>query len=78
MYTTAWSMVIGAQQGGERAIHLEQLCKTYWKPAYYYARRRGMDHHAATDCVQEFFTRMLAGDWLASVDKERGVFVGGY
>ena len=77
MHTTAWSMVIGAQQGGEEGRRqLERLCKNYWKPAYYYARRRGMDHHGASDCIQEFFARMLAGDWLGTVDRERGSFRG--
>ncbi|MFW5845448.1 MAG: RNA polymerase sigma factor, partial [Planctomycetota bacterium] len=75
--TTAWSMIIGAQGGGLHSREcLERLCRTYWKPAYYYARRRGMNHHDATDCVQEFFARMLAGDWLASVDQQRGSFRG--
>lgn len=77
MHTTAWSVVIGAQTGGARQQeYLERLIATYWKPAYYYARRRGMDHHAAADCIQEFFARMLAGEWLASVDRERGRFRG--
>lgn len=75
--TTAWSVVMGAQRGGPEAqAYLERLIRTYWKPAYYYARRRGLDHHAAADCIQEFFTRMLAGEWLASVDRERGRFRG--
>jgi len=75
--TTAWSMVVGAQGGGPEAqACLERLIKTYWKPAYYYARRRGMDHHSASDAIQEFFARMLAGDWLASVDRDRGRFRG--
>lgn len=75
LHTTAWSMVIGARQGGEAGRqYLEDLCRTYWKPAYYYARRRGMSHHDATDCVQEFFARMLAGDWLSGVERERGSF----
>ena len=75
MHSTAWSVVIGAQQGGPEAqAYLERLIHSYWKPAYYYARRRGMDHHAASDCIQEFFARMLAGDWLANVDRERGRF----
>jgi RNA polymerase sigma factor (sigma-70 family) len=77
MHTTAWSVVLGAQQGGDSGRdYLERLIKTYWKPAYYYARRRGMDHHAASDCIQEFFARMLAGEWLANVDRERGRFRG--
>ena len=64
--TTAWSVVRGAQAGGEAARdYLERLIRTYWKPAYYYARRRGMDHHAASDAVQEFCSDAgwrLAGD----------------
>ncbi|MDA3961180.1 MAG: sigma-70 family RNA polymerase sigma factor [Planctomycetota bacterium] len=77
MHTTAWSVVMGAQQtGAQQQEYLERLIKTYWKPAYYYARRRGMDHHGASDCIQEFFARMLAGEWLASVDKNRGRFRG--
>ena len=77
LHTTAWSVVNGAQGDGKSAHDcLERLINTYWKPAYYYARRRGMDHHAASDCIQEFFARMLAGDWLQTVDKERGHFRG--
>ena len=77
LHTTAWSVVNGAQGDGRSAQQcLERLIHTYWKPAYYYARRRGMDHHAAADCVQEFFARMLAGEWLQNVDKERGHFRG--
>lgn len=77
MHSTAWSMVLGAGSGGPQARDcLERLIRTYWKPAYYYARRRGMDHHGAADCIQEFFARMLAGEWLASVDPERGRFRG--
>ncbi|TVR43477.1 MAG: sigma-70 family RNA polymerase sigma factor [Planctomycetota bacterium] len=77
MHTTAWSMVNGARGDGlEARACLERLINTYWKPAYYYARSRGMDHHAAADCIQEFFARMLAGDWLQTVERERGHFRG--
>jgi len=77
LYTTAWSVVLGAQRGGpEGRKFLEKLINTYWKPAYYYARRRGLDHHHAADAIQEFFARMLEGDWLATVDRERGRFRG--
>ena len=77
MHTTAWSVVNGARLGGDEGrAYLERLIATYWKPAYYYARRRGMDHHAAADCIQEFFARMLAGEWLQKVDQERGHFRG--
>ena len=70
-------MILGSQGKSDRAqAYMEQLCETYWKPCFYYARRRGLNEHDANDCVQEFFTRMLAGDWLDSVDPERGRFRG--
>lgn len=73
--STAWSVVLGAQgHGPARERALERLAHAYWKPAYYYARRRGLDHHQASDCIQEFFSRMLEGDWLAGVDPARGSF----
>jgi RNA polymerase sigma factor (sigma-70 family) len=75
--TTAWSVIVGAQGGGEEGRRcLENLCRTYWKPAYYYARRRGMNHHDAADCVQEFFARMFDKNWLARVEQDRGSFRG--
>ena len=75
--STAWSMIVGAQGGGEEGRRcLERLCHAYWKPAYYYARRRGMNHHDAADCVQEFFARMLGGEWIQTLDHERGSFRG--
>ena len=70
-------MVLGAARGSEeQAAYLDRLITAYWKPAYYYARRRGMNHHDAADCIQEFFARMLDGDWLDGVDPERGHFRG--
>lgn len=77
LHTTAWSMVNGAAQSGpDQQACLDRLIRTYWRPAYYYARRRGLDHHAASDAIQEFFTRMLAGEWLSTVDRARGSFRG--
>ena len=77
LYTTAWSVVLGAARSDhQREAYLDQLITNYWKPAYYYARRRGMNHHDATDCIQEFFARMLDGDWLEDIDPARGHFRG--
>ena len=75
--TTRWSLVIRAAAAGDSvSAHdaLEQLCRTYWYPLYAYARRRGCSPHDAEDAAQEFFARLLAGDWLARADRERGRF----
>jgi RNA polymerase sigma-70 factor (ECF subfamily) len=37
-------------------------------------RRRGYDPHDAQDLTQEFFARLLARNWLAQADRDRGRF----
>lgn len=74
--TTHWSVVLSAREGatGEAAAALEQLCRTYWWPLYAFVRRRGHGPHDAEDLVQEFFARLLAKDFLQSVDPRKGRF----
>lgn len=74
--TTRWSDVLAAGGGdplqGQEA--LARLCQTYWYPLYAYARRRGASPTDAQDLTQEFFARLLAGNWLAQADRDRGRF----
>jgi DNA-directed RNA polymerase specialized sigma24 family protein len=74
--TTHWSVVLAAGHGDTtRASEaLAGLCQTYWYPLYAYARRRGCPPHDAQDLTQEFFARLLAGNWLAKADRQRGRF----
>ncbi len=74
--TTAWSVVIGAQEasGAEREHCLAQLCRTYWKPIYYYMRRRGLKHDDARDMTQEYFATFLEKNFVATADRDRGRF----
>ena len=73
--TTHWSVVLRAGSwSGDAAPALEKLCRAYWAPLYAYVRRRGHDRHTAQDLTQEFFTRLLAGDSLASVHPDKGRF----
>ncbi len=76
--TTAWSVVLGAQNAeggrGDRASCLEYLCRNYWKPVYYYIRRRGLSHDDAIDITQEYFATFLEKDFVAIADRERGRF----
>lgn len=73
--TTRWSVVSRASSGSRDAREaLESLCAAYWFPLYAYARRRGLDHHAAQDAVQGFFARLIEKQDLASADRTRGRF----
>jgi len=53
---------------------LEELCKTYWFPLYAYVRRRGHAKADAEDLTQAFFARLLAKNFLANLNAERGKF----
>ena len=75
--STEWSIVLAA--GGDTAARhgaLERLCRTYWQPIYAFIRRSGHDREAARDLTQEFFTRLLRGDFFAQADPTRGRFRG--
>lgn len=77
--TTAWSVVLGAQQPGadeapDRHRCLALLCRSYWKPIYYYMRRRGLAHDDARDLTQEYFATFLEKNFVAAADRERGRF----
>lgn len=74
--TTAWSVVAAAQDqdSDQYQQSLEYLCKCYWKPIYYYIRRRGLNHDTARDLTQEYFTLFLEKGFVESADRERGRF----
>lgn len=71
--STEWSIVLAAGASGERKRQaLEQLCLRYWQPVYGYIRRLGYDSHQAKDHTQAFFVHLLAQDFFATADPERG------
>lgn len=74
--TTRWSVVLAAGHGdtSHASDALAHLCQTYWYPLYAYARRRGHSPHDAQDLTQEFFARLLQGNWVAQADRQRGRF----
>jgi RNA polymerase sigma-70 factor (ECF subfamily) len=73
---THWSVVLlaGANASPQAAEALERLCCAYWYPLYAYVRRQGRSPHDAQDLTQEFFTRLLAGKYLQTVQREKGKF----
>jgi DNA-directed RNA polymerase specialized sigma24 family protein len=74
--TTHWSVVLSAKQqsSAEADAALERLCRTYWWPLYAFVRRRGYAPPDAQDLTQEFFARLLAKDFLRTVDRSKGKF----
>jgi len=69
-------MVIRAGQRDEpgSAEALDRLCRAYWFPLYAFARREGLGPDEAQDATQEFFSRLLAKNYLAMADPNRGRF----
>jgi RNA polymerase sigma-70 factor (ECF subfamily) len=53
---------------------LEELCRTYWYPLYAYVRRKGHSPENASDLTQEFFARLLKGDFPAGIEPGKGRF----
>ena len=74
--TTRWSEVLAAGQDGSAHSReaLAHLCETYWYPLYAFVRRRGLSPADAQDSTQEFFSRLLAGNWLRDADRGKGRF----
>jgi RNA polymerase sigma-70 factor (ECF subfamily) len=74
--TTHWSMVLSAarlnSEQAEKA--LAELCRIYWHPLFAFIQARGYSRHDAEDLVQEFFSRLLAKNYLGAADLARGRF----
>jgi DNA-directed RNA polymerase specialized sigma24 family protein len=69
---TAWAVVRDAGAGSTDA--LGRLMAFYWKPAYFFIRRRGHDVEAAKDLTQGFFGSLLERDFFAAASSEKGKF----
>jgi RNA polymerase sigma factor (sigma-70 family) len=74
--TTHWSVVVTAGRSDTPRAQeaLEKLCQAYWYPLYAYVRRRGHSVEDAQDSTQEFFSRLLAGNWVGDADRAKGRF----
>lgn len=73
---TLWTVVLKAKgpDSPERSEALDRLFRIYWKPVYFFLRRKGLDVEAAKDLAQSFFAALLEKDFLKSVDREKGKF----
>jgi len=69
---TAWTVVRSAAVGSR--VALDQLISVYWKPAYFFIRRRGHDVESAKDLTQGFFGSLLERDFFGRVSADKGTF----
>ena len=70
---TRWTALLAATgDPAACARELERLCARYWKPLYFYARRKGLDVERAKDAVQGFLLRFVEQDGIARLDPARG------
>ncbi len=53
---------------------LAELCQAYWRPLYVYVRSRGHGVDDARDLTQQFFSRLLERNGIATADPARGRF----
>lgn len=58
-----------------RRIMLEQLSARYWKPLYFYLRRKGFSNEQAKDLTQGFFSEVVLDSRLVQrADRAKGKF----
>jgi RNA polymerase sigma factor (sigma-70 family) len=76
--TTRWSLILSGAGSGSRDQEireaLAELCRIYWRPIFFFIVRRGYSREDAEDLTQDFFVRILRGDWLQKADPARGQF----
>ena len=70
--STAWAIVRDA--GGGSPDALGRLIGAYWKPAYFFIRRKGHDVEAAKDLTQGFFGSLLERDFFSAAREDKGRF----
>jgi RNA polymerase sigma-70 factor (ECF subfamily) len=70
--STHWTVVCQAKDGFRGA--LDELLSGYWKPVYFFVRRRGHDVEAAKDLTQSFFAKLMERRFLERVSPELGRF----
>lgn len=67
---TRWTVILKARDGKL----LGDFLQNYWKPCYFYIRRKGQDVEDAKDLTQSFFLDFMERDALARVTKSKGRF----
>ena len=72
---TRWTLIRASREGLEsRRLALEELLAAYWKPLYFFVRRKGLSVECAKDAVQGFFLHLMEGDVFSRLDGGKGSF----
>lgn len=72
---TRWTMVLALRKGGNEAVAdraLADLCRIYWRPLYFHARRLGNSPEDAEDLTQGFMALALKRNLLTQADQQLG------
>jgi RNA polymerase sigma-70 factor (ECF subfamily) len=71
---TRWSMILrlGSASDPQRHAAFADLCASYWRPLYVYARSLGHQPPDAEDLVQGFLAQLIARDEMGALSPERG------
>jgi len=74
--TTQWSLIEGVQSAQDKdGALIGALLTRYWKPVYWYLRRRGCDNEQAKDLTQGFFHEIVLNRGLLQrADRSKGRF----
>ncbi|MEZ6096744.1 MAG: sigma-70 family RNA polymerase sigma factor [Pirellulaceae bacterium] len=74
--TTRWSRILSCRESTEETTRdgLQTLVSDYWYPSYAWLRRRGLNAEDAADVTQDFFVKVLTGNFLKVADPDRGRF----
>lgn len=72
---TRWTVIASSRSGVEaRSRALEELLATYWKPLYFFVRRKGLSIEDSKDVIQDFFAHLLDREFLDRLDPAKGRF----
>ncbi|MBI2931851.1 MAG: sigma-70 family RNA polymerase sigma factor [Planctomycetes bacterium] len=73
---TLWTQVLKAGDPAHPDAReaLERLIGLYWKPVYFFLRRKGHSVEDSKDLTQAFFARLLERGTLGNADPARGKF----
>ncbi len=72
---TRWTVIASSRSGADaRAKALEELLAAYWKPLYFFVRRKGLSVEDSKDAIQDFFAHLLDREFLERLDPKKGRF----
>lgn len=72
---TRWTLVLSARgETPESRVALSDLCAMYYLPVFRFLQHEGRMEDEARELAQAFFSRLLSGHGIASVDPAKGRF----